>query len=75
MKRTDLTEFGIPELNKGIEKNNKRFNKGLQTEMPDFLLKPFQCPVSAEMFETKLYHKLNCKYKYCKKGWSFKITI
>ena len=75
MKRTDLTDFGIPELNKGVEKNNRRFNKGLQTEMMDFSPRPHQCSVSGEMFKTKLQHKLHCRYRYCKSGWVFRDVV
>ena len=70
-----LTDFNIPELNFGIRKNNKRFNKGLQTEMFDFKLKDYKCRVSGQIFKTKLQHKLKCKYRYCKSGWEFTKTF
>lgn len=75
MKRIDLTDFNIPDLYVKMEKNKKKFNKGLQTEMVDFNKKKFICPISFESFENKLQHKLKCRYKYCKSGWVFREVV
>lgn len=68
----NLNHFKIPDLNLGMGKNIRKFNKGKQLEIIDFLPDEYQCAISGELFENKISHDLICIYKYCKGEWIFK---
>lgn len=76
MKQLLVSEFGFEKKSFifNLSSNSKISEKRLQTDLLSLSYK-FKCPVSKEIFENKLIHKSECKYKYCKGGWDFSYRI
>ncbi len=78
MNGTDLMDYGFSEM----AVSNPVFDPPLakrgevaeskQTYLND---EPFKCPMSKDVWKSKILHDARCQYKYCKRGWDFNHNL